>query len=436
MKKIFIASLLIFVIFTSVSNGQVSTWIKQNSPVLANLKQVIFVDSLYGWICGDSGIVLNTTNGGNNWNIQYRDTTIYFNDIYFLNRNLGWAVAWNYDFMNFGTHFFKTTNGGQYWSRYFHPDTNIFANTIYFYNENRGWIGLATANPVTIFETTNGGATWDSSRVELGFVSNFPVRRISFADSLTGVAAGGFIDIAGIIWMTTNAGFNWNSYIVGAEPFFDVAYKNDTVFYVCGGDYEYGVSTSYSTNTGANWFYRTLEVFGMGMGMDFRTEQEAWITSGFSMRLVYTTSGGEQWTDIATPDSSQLYGLDFANQRTGWAVGDRGAIVKYLVSSTNISNNFENVNDFKILQNYPNPFNSATNIRFQLSYPSMVTIKIFDVLGREVRTLLNEMKPPGVHNIRFDAGDLQSGIYFYRVNITQPHDSKIIEKSGKMVITK
>lgn len=436
MKKIFIAFILFFTIVTSESNGQVSNWIKQNSPTLANLKQVVFVDSLYGWIAGDSGVVLNTTNGGANWLVQYRDTLIFFNDIYFLNRNLGWAVAWNYDFMNFGTHFFKTTNGGQYWSRYFHSDTMIFANCIYFWDANNGWIGLATANPVTIFETKNGGATWDSSRVELGFVSNFPVRAIKFKTANIGVAAGGFIDIAGIVWMTTNAGFNWNSYIVGAEPFFDIDFKNDTVFYVCGGDYEYGVSTAYSTNSGANWFYRTLEIFGMGIGMGFRNELEAWITSNFSQRLVYTTNGGEDWFDINSPDSSTLNGLNFANQFTGWAVGNNGTILKYYSTSTGISNNFGNVREFRLYPNYPNPFNSSTNIRFQLSYPSMVTIKIYDVLGREVRTLLNDMKHPGEHRVRFDSGDLNSGIYFYKIITTQLHTGTTTEHSGKMLLTK
>lgn len=435
MNRLFNTVFVLFIIYISVSVGQ-SIWVKQDSPTQAHLKQVVFVDSLYGWIAGDSGIILHTTNGGDNWIVQHRDTLIFFNDIYFLNRTMGWAVAWNYDFMNFGTHFFRTTNGGNNWSRYFHPDTMIFATCIYFYNENRGWIGMANANPVTIFETTNGGTTWDSSRVELGFVSNFPVRAIKFADSLTGVAAGGYIDIAGIVWMTTNAGFNWNSYIVGAEPFFDIDFKNDTIFYVCGGDYEYGVSTAYSTNSGANWFYRTLEIFGMGLGMGFRTDQEAWITSNFSQKLVFTTDGGEGWFEIDAPDSSTLYGLNFANQKTGWTVGNNGTILKYLNTSVNINNGQENVFDFKIFQNYPNPFNSFTNLRFQLNYPSMVTIKIYDVLGREVRTLLNEMKHPGEHRLRFDAADLQSGVYFYRIITTQLHDGKTSEKSGKMVITK
>lgn len=435
MNRIFNTIFVLFVVYISISIGQ-SVWVKQNSPVDANLKQVVFVDSLYGWIAGDSGVILHTSNGGNNWIVQYRDTLIFFNDIYFLNRSLGWAVAWNYDFMNFGTHFFKTTNGGQFWSRYFHPDTMIFANCIYFFNENRGWIGLAMSNPVTIFETSDGGATWDSSRVELGFVSNFPVRAIKFADSLTGVAGGGFIDIAGVVWMTTNGGYNWVSDIVGAEPFYDVEFKNENDFFVCGGDYEYGVSTAYSTNSGVNWNYRTLDIFGMGLGMGFRNQQEAWITSNFSQKLIYTTDGGSQWFQIDAPDSSTLYGLNFANQITGWSVGNNGTILKYINNSVNIKNEFGSVFDFKLFQNYPNPFNSSTNLRFQLSYPSMVTIKVYDVLGREVSTILNEMKHPGEHRLRFDASDLPSGIYFYRIISTGLHNGITTDKSGKMLITK
>jgi hypothetical protein len=67
-------------------------------------------------------------------------------------------------------------------------------------------------------------------------------------------------------------------------------------------------------------------------------------------------------------------------------------------------------------QNYPNPFNPSTTIRFSLPQEAVVTITVYDVLGRKVRVLAKERKfNPGVHNLHFDANDLSSGVYYYRM---------------------
>lgn len=72
---------------------------------------------------------------------------------------------------------------------------------------------------------------------------------------------------------------------------------------------------------------------------------------------------------------------------------------------------------FKLFQNYPNPFNPATNITFGLDKPGQIVLKIFSVTGEEVQTVLNEEMSPGVHTIKFDAGDLTSGIYIYKLDL-------------------
>jgi len=76
-------------------------------------------------------------------------------------------------------------------------------------------------------------------------------------------------------------------------------------------------------------------------------------------------------------------------------------------------------NYYSLAQNYPNPFNPTTSIKFSVPTPEMVTLKIFDVLGREVAVLVNEMKQPGFHTVDFDASSLASGIYFYRIDAGQ-----------------
>ncbi len=69
--------------------------------------------------------------------------------------------------------------------------------------------------------------------------------------------------------------------------------------------------------------------------------------------------------------------------------------------------------EFSLEQNYPNPFNPSTNIGFRIAEFGFVTLKIYDVLGKEVVTLVNKEMEPGNYNLKFDASNLTSGLYFY-----------------------
>jgi hypothetical protein len=80
--------------------------------------------------------------------------------------------------------------------------------------------------------------------------------------------------------------------------------------------------------------------------------------------------------------------------------------------------------DYELQQNYPNPFNPITVICYKLPISSLVTIKIYDALGREVQTLVNELQNAGDHSITFSAGNLSSGVYFYRLQAGTYHDTK------------
>jgi spore germination protein YaaH len=75
-----------------------------------------------------------------------------------------------------------------------------------------------------------------------------------------------------------------------------------------------------------------------------------------------------------------------------------------------------NPEKFELLQNYPNPFNPTTNIEFQAAKQGFVSLKVFDVLGREVTTLVNEQKEPGSYIIRWNAASVPSGVYFYQLS--------------------
>jgi hypothetical protein len=77
-----------------------------------------------------------------------------------------------------------------------------------------------------------------------------------------------------------------------------------------------------------------------------------------------------------------------------------------------------------LYQNYPNPFNPSTTIRFALPAASPVTVKVYDLLGQEVATLVNEVRPAGEHSVTFDASALSSGIYFYQLRVNNFVESK------------
>ena len=78
-------------------------------------------------------------------------------------------------------------------------------------------------------------------------------------------------------------------------------------------------------------------------------------------------------------------------------------------------NTNEKPKTYSLQQNYPNPFNPITNIRYSVKDQKFVTLKIYDILGREVKTLVNEVKTPGEYLVQFDGSELASGIYFYRI---------------------
>ncbi|MDI6780394.1 MAG: T9SS type A sorting domain-containing protein [Bacteroidota bacterium] len=71
---------------------------------------------------------------------------------------------------------------------------------------------------------------------------------------------------------------------------------------------------------------------------------------------------------------------------------------------------------FRLEQNYPNPFNPATQIQYNLPLTSFVTLKVYDVMGRELVTLVSERQNPGLYSVKLDVGSFAAGIYFYRLS--------------------
>ena len=97
---------------------------------------------------------------------------------------------------------------------------------------------------------------------------------------------------------------------------------------------------------------------------------------------------------------------------------------------TTIEREWQIPETFVLQQNYPNPFNAATTINYQLSSSSLVSLKVFDALGREVSNLVNEVQPTGSHTVMWDAMNVSSGVYFYRLATSS------LTQTKKMVLTR
>jgi len=125
--------------------------------------------------------------------------------------------------------------------------------------------------------------------------------------------------------------------------------------------------------------------------------------------------GGFTWRDSSLPVISSTSMCELYLTTTG--------IKSELLNSPNM---------FELLQNYPNPFNPETIISYKLSALSFVTLKVFDIIGREVATLVNEEKPTGKYEVKFKANNLPSGVYFYKLSTIAGRDNFVQTK--KMIL--
>ena len=93
--------------------------------------------------------------------------------------------------------------------------------------------------------------------------------------------------------------------------------------------------------------------------------------------------------------------------------------------------------NYKLQQNFPNPFNPTTTIKYELPKLSFITLKIYDILGNEIVTLVHDKKAAGTYDIKFDASNLSSGIYFYRFQVYPANGGAgLFVKTRKMILVR
>lgn len=183
-------------------------------------------------------------------------------------------------------------------------------------------------------------------------------------------------------------------------------------------NWDYG-QVQVSTNNGTTWIALAGQYTEPGVG--------SFQPNGEPVYDAAQTNWVKEEINLTAYSSSQVkirfrLRTDSGTTRDGWYLDDIG--VFYYTIPTDVSNITEPFYDFSLEQNYPNPFNPSTKIKYSIPSvalseveESLVTLKVFDVLGNEVTTLVNEEKPSGEYEVVFDAAGLSSGIYFYKLQV-------------------
>ncbi len=418
------------------------------------LLDVYFLNSNIGWTVGLNGTIFKTTNSGNDWVPLDNEFNFHFEKVYFADENDGYIIGKNY--------FLKTTDGGVSWTS--EQLTDHILQTMFFINKDTGWVA---GNEGVILKTTDAGSTWvyqQKNGTDYGTLIS-----LCFIDENTGWASGSGLDVdGGVILKTTNGGVNWNLQHSGYNRFiYSVFFNNSSTGWATGDE---GIMFS-TQNGGGDWELQGSGTFadlysvnieshqnGLSVGSDgtilkyikdinsailpvelvsFNVVSKGndvelnWLTAtevnnkGFEVERktdnIWKTIGFVSGKGTTSNTSKYFYTDDLKNVSYNGNIAYRIKQVDYN-GTYKYSNEVavqlnSNPVEYSLMQNYPNPFNPSTVIKYSVKENTHVILKIFDMLGREVSTLLDEEKSAGTYTINFDASraGLSSGTYFYTI---------------------
>ncbi len=448
----------------AVTNNGGKDWIVKDDLNTYMPNTILFYDSLNGLVAGSGGVIVKTTDGGRNWESIIKSATAYNADLWdiiFIDDSTGWICGGEGIRSNDGI-ILKTTNGGSNWVKKFKAINKGPLRSISFFDEQNGF---AVGGDSTILKTTDGGISWSSINkgienwYDVDF-SNYPIGWI-IGNSNT--------YIHGRLIKTTDGGKTWNDVtsLTFSAGFPEIQFTSKNVGWIKTDAPD---STGYTrlyktTDSGINWLPVLSSERDDLYSMDFISNEIGWISTEFYPGLIFhTTNGGGSWETYNTPGallsisfvdsltgwgtalgnrdmykttdggktwipqhaySTYLNKIKFINNNHGFAIGFYGAILSTTTSGITSIKEESRItvpDNFILYQNYPNPFNPSTTIQYSIPVSlnptkggTLVQLKIYDILGREIKTLVNEKQHPGTYTINFTASGLSSGVYFYQI---------------------
>jgi len=314
------------------------------------------------WFGTNAGYIYHSSNGGTSWNIQPTPGMTNIYAIYFNGAlNLGMAG---------GDGLCSSTNSGNTWTQLTSPSPSGIFGIGGNFGSNTFWV----AGPTSIYKTTDFGSNWTTDYTSPG--GNFT----NFNTSYTGDGIGYAV--------RDNGGITMLQFTVPVEL---------TSFTAVSSAEKVTLSWSTATETNNHGFEIERRINSYDLN-------ENWITIGF-VDGHGTTSEPNSYNFIDDLGSTNITSVSYRLKQV-----DFDGTIEYsdVVDITNIV-----PAEFRLSQNYPNPFNPSTKISYAIPVNAHVTLKVYDALGNEITTLVNEEKPAGTYKINFDASNLSSGVYFY-----------------------
>ena len=372
------------------------------------LRDIIIVNEQNLWAVGDNGLVLKTTDGGNNWldvSIQTADDIMEiesFSDKLWIRTHLTDRILYSEDI-------------GQNWSQIQQFNNDYISNMIFLSDS----LGFLTASEWKIFKTMDGGASW--TQINGSYYTAGP---IFFINESTGWV-GGYNGI----YATTDGGNEWitkgmNVYSLYTQELF---FLDQNTGYVVGyGESNngiwYGLFAS-TTNNGSSWSYYTQSDFISDV--HFSSPDTGWIVS--NNIILHTNDHGISWQST----NANVNKFEFTSNKS-WGLSGQDKILfsndgwnswtQQYPKPSSVED--EMLNQYSLSQNYPNPFNPSTTIKYSIKEGGIVTIGVYDILGRMVKRLVNKFQSVGEYTITFGGEDLPSGVYLYRMSIDNFSETK------------
>ena len=395
------------VFFISV-NAQ---WIKQTFPSNEYLYIVKFASPEIGWILGQDHI-FKTTDGGETWSINDTTSDNIWRGFYVIDDTTVIRAGYS----KYGIR--RTSDGGKTWVTIDSTIRDI--DSFDFINSKLGFASGGFVDTANVYRTIDGGKNWERIAHTNIYQWGSDFSKVSFIDSLQGWA----VSYDGMIFHTTDGGFNWkfqdSTALNNHAPLRDIQFTSPDSGWAVGGISGYSIYLR-TTDGGNTWISSSVPTnFAT---CSFReicmiNSRVGWLVGSYNGGpfLFKTTDGGINWANETPKEVSiGLESISMINETDGFVVGEGF----YKTSNGGVTDIDEKkvslVDKFHLSQNYPNPFNPTTTIQYSIPKESFVTIKVYDDLGREIATLLNERKAIGNYSVDFNSSNLSSGIYFYRL---------------------